>query len=241
MTQAMKVNALAQWFGANRVLAEQVGRELGRLAWCGVPFMGGACELPFIDCRSGMANDLHAHVINLARCVADSERFAELQERVDGLMFHPVELAQAQRRCLDREAASVGGLFGEARPATPGDEADVAWAADYMVCSWFGRGGLSGTEGEFRQKVSARYSPDGGSSIKRWRSAVESLPAWHAALKGWEFEQIDAFAFIEKVYDRPDCGLYAVYRCALAGGRGQVQESICGADAASARRAAGRV
>lgn len=203
----MRVNALAQWFGSNRALAERVGVELGRLSWCGVPFMGGACELPFIDCRQGVANDMHAHVVNLARVVADPALKGRLASRVEGLLFHPAELALAQSRCIDRDADANGGLFVDVRPARP-DVASVEWAADYLVCSWFGRGGLSGTRGEFRQKVSARYSPEGGGSGRRWRSAVESLDAWHAALKGWEFEQEDGLVFLDKVHDRPGVGLY---------------------------------
>lgn len=44
----MTITALAQWFGGNRLLAQSVGRALGRLRWCGVPFAGGCPELPHI-------------------------------------------------------------------------------------------------------------------------------------------------------------------------------------------------
>ncbi|MGH7130999.1 MAG: hypothetical protein ACREJO_03535 [Phycisphaerales bacterium] len=221
MTQApeMKISALAPWFGGNRSGAGEVGKLLGRLAWCGVVFAGGCAELPEIDARAGVANDLHCHLINLARVVKDDRLVVEMLELVDGMLFHPVEYAEAQTRCVARvkgaEVAALpggaGGLFGgEDEPAPAAMMMpDVQWAADYFACCWMGRGGSAGRDTEFQQGQALRWTPSGGGSAKRWRSAVESLRAWCHALKLWEFTRLDAFEFLAQCRDMAGVGIYA--------------------------------
>lgn len=193
----MRINALAQWFGGNRMLAESVGRALGRLRWCGVPFAGGCPELPHIRTAAGVANDLHRHVINLARVIRDEALVEQLARWLDGLLFHPDELADAQRRCREREQ------LGQIR-----DAPDVAWAADYFAACWMGRGGQAGKRGEFDQTLSLRWTSTGGDSAVRFRSAIDSLRDWHRALRNWSFTCTGAFEFIDKVQDADGHGLY---------------------------------
>ncbi len=193
----MRINALAQWFGGNRMLAESVGRALGRLRWCGVPFAGGCPQLPQILTTAGVANDLHRHVINLARVVRDDGLVEQLVRRLDSVLFHPDELAEAQRRCHERE-----------EHGRVSDTPDVAWAADYYAACWMGRGGHAGKRGEFNQTLSLRWTSSGGDSAVRFRSAIRSLRDWHNALRTWSFTCIDAFDFINKVRDADGHGLY---------------------------------
>ncbi len=193
----MRINALAQWFGGNRMLAQSVGRALGRLRWCGVPFAGGCPELPHICTAAGVANDLHRHVINLARVVRDDVLIEQLVLRLETLLFHPDELADAQRRCCDRE--QLGSLR---------DAPDVAWAADYFAACWMGRGGEAGKRGEFDQSLSLRWTSSGGDSAVRFRSAIESLRDWHRALRNWSFTCLDVFEFLANVRDAEGHGLY---------------------------------
>ncbi len=193
----MRINTLAQWYGGNRLLADSVGTALGRLRWCGVPFAGGCAELPHIQTVAGVANDLHRHVINLARVVRDDTLVEQLVGRLDGLLFHPDELRAAQRRCREREAVT-------AFPNSP----DISWAADYFTACWMGRGGQAGTECEFDQALSLRWTSSGGDSAVRFRSAVDSLRTWHEALRRWSFTCIDAFEFIDKAHDAEGHGLY---------------------------------
>lgn len=203
---APSITAIAPWFGGNRVLARRVGQELGKLAWCGVPFMGGAPELPHIVTRGGVANDLHRHIVNLARVIADDgarSRFLPLVERV---LFHPDEHVSARLRCVQREAPEYG-LFGVSPPRVLG-EPDAAWAADYFIACWMGRGGMAGQSGEFHQSLALRWTSSGGDSARRFRSAVESLDAWALALRGWSFTCMDAFTFLDSVKDHEGHGLY---------------------------------
>lgn len=193
----MRINALAQWYGGNRILAASVGTALGRLRWCGVPFAGGCAEIPHINTTSGVANDLHRHIINLARVVRDSVLVERLVELLDQLLFHPDELRAAQRRCRERD-------WGCTIPDAP----DVEWAADYFAACWMGRGGQAGTDREFDQSLSLRWTSSGGDSAVRFRSAVDSLRTWHDALRRWSFSSIDAFEFIANVRDADGHGLY---------------------------------
>ncbi len=199
-----KINALAQWFGSNRAHAPAVGKLLGKLKWCGVPFCGGCPELPYIDCRTGVAVDQHRHLINLARVIADEEKKVELVRALEKKLFHTDELFQAQTRCREREATGEGQ-----RLLTRGDfDCDVEWATDYFLCNWLARGGHAGRKWEFGQGLAIRFSTTGGDSAKRFRSAIESLDHWHNVLKSWTFACDDAFNVLRRVKDEPGHGLY---------------------------------
>lgn len=111
----MTTSALAGWFGSNRMLAETVGRKIGKCAHIVVPFAGGCCEVPYFDARTISINDVHRHTVNLARVVANPVQCQQLQNRVDALLFHPDELASAQILCKEvesRESREAVGLFG---------------------------------------------------------------------------------------------------------------------------------
>lgn len=204
----MSTTALAPWFGSNRDNAEAVGVELGPLAWVGVPFTGGGCELRHIKTRAGVANDLHRHMVNLGRVINTAELKRTLAEKLAGTLFHPDELADAQRRCLQREAAPGGEWFGLSEDASPTNQPDVAWAYDYFICCWMGRSAMAGTAKEFDGKLSTRWTSSGGDSAVRFRSATDSLEGWHQALLPWSFSCIDAFKFIPRVNDAPTHGIY---------------------------------
>lgn len=214
MAEAMKIKAVAGWYGGNRTLAARVGDELGQLDWCGVPFCGGCPELPLIRCRGGVASDLHRHVVNLCRVIADDATAAQLVDLVRSRLFHPDELCDAQRRC-----EAIEESLDEVEPDSPlwvrrldrldGIYADkVRWAADYFVCCWMGRGGMAGKFGEFRQSLALRFTSSGGDSAKRYHSAIDSLRAWSAALRRWSFAIDDAFRVLSRVVDRRGHGVY---------------------------------
>lgn len=203
MTAPRTINAIAPWFGANRERAELVGKLLGKLAWCGVPFMGGGAELPWIDTSEGVAGDLHRHVINLARVIREPDLRAELAARLDKTLFHEEEFRDAQRRCADRDGDGViGGLFVATRETgktVADDRPSVDWAFDYFVCCWMGPGAKAGKPHHFTSYFPVRMSASGGSSAKRFRSAVESLDGWCEALRPWSFVCRDAGDLLDRV------------------------------------------
>jgi DNA adenine methylase len=234
---AMYIHTLAPWFGGNRTFAGKIGQRLGQLRFCVVPFAGGMAELPAIDTKDGLAVDQHRHIINLARVVRDKALLRQLVRRLEVQIFHTDELKAAQARCVDRNIAREGALFGalqhardvvlvdldvhegslfgatpqrpDDRPGDAGDAPDVGWAADYFVAAWMGRGGACGRPGELAQSLAVRYSATGGSSPLRWRSAVRSLPAWQEVLERWAFVAGDAFETLARL--EPAKGPYGIY------------------------------
>ncbi len=205
----MKTTALAGWFGSNRTLAPLVGKHLAGMKWIGVPFCGGCCELAYLKPRSGVAADVHRHILNLARVVREPQLKDALAARLDSTLFHPDELAAAQRRCgiWEQNTEAASGLFssGKAHDGTP----SVNWAYDYFICCWMGRGGNAGTDSEFTQGMSVRWNANGGDSCTRFRSAADSLDAWTAALKPWNFVTQDCFEFLDNASKDDDGhGLY---------------------------------
>lgn len=192
----MKTTTMAQWYGSNRMLAPRVGQELAGCEWVGVPFCGGCCELPYIQCRSGIASDLHRHIINLARVVREPELLAQLVARLEATPFHQEQLHESQMACLDCD------VYDSSFPP------DVIWAFHYFVAVWMARGGAAGTEKEFDQGLSTRWNAGGGDSCKRFRSATESLAEWQQVCSRWTFLVLDVFEFLRKCKDQDRHGLY---------------------------------
>lgn len=195
MKHTRKINALAAWFGANRQRAEMVGKLLGRCAWVGVPFMGGGSELPHIDCREGVAGDLHHHIINLARVIADPDTKNLLAARLAHTLFHEAEFRDAQARLRERDGVFFGVGGGKKASESP----RVEWAFDYFVCCWMGPGAKAGKADHFSTYFPVRWSATGGGSAKRFRSAVESLDGWCEALKRWQFVCQDSREMLDRI------------------------------------------
>lgn len=193
MTTAPAITGLASWFGSNRTLAPQVGELLRGCRWVGVPFAGSMTELIYIDAPTLVVSDLHRHVINLARVAGTPELNAELRRLLRNTPFHPDMLADSQSVCrqpLQKDAVSVAAAF------------------HYFVCSWMGRSGNCGTDKEFTGMLPVRWTATGGDSCTRFRSAVDSLKAWHGVLRRANFVVQDVFEFLKNVKDRPGHGLY---------------------------------
>lgn len=56
--------------------------------------------------------------------------------------------------------------------------------------------------------MAVRWTPNGGSPTKRWRSAIESIPPWHERLRNVTILQRDAFSIIGSIPDREDTVIY---------------------------------
>jgi DNA adenine methylase len=208
----MTTTTLASWFGSDRMIAKAIGQELAGCAWVGVPFAGGMSALAHIDARSLLVNDLHRHIINLARVAGHSALGPKLYRQLRRMPFHPVALKAAQSRCLEREATGITDLYS--LPAVPPTQPmlpafpDLEWALDYFIVAWMGRNGTAGTPGEFRAGLSLRWDAGGGDSNTRYRSAAASLVAWRRVLRRCNFTADDAFDFLDTVKDRAGHGLY---------------------------------
>lgn len=177
--------------------AEKVGAALRGCNWVGIPFGGSLAEVPSLEALTILVNDLHAHIINLARVAADPVAGPKLYRRLRRPAFHPHTLAGAQRACLTYP--DVENLDAEAA---------LDFAEKYFLAVWMGRSGKAGTKAEFSGNLPIRWSASGGDSNTRFRSAAESLRDWCRALRHCNFYCLDWRAFLCKCLDKPKHGIY---------------------------------
>jgi hypothetical protein len=213
MVGDLTTTTLVPYFGSNRMLAEHVGVELRGCSWVGVIFAGGMSELAHIPARSLVVNDLHRHVINLARVAQHPELGPKLYRLLRREAFHPDTLKEAQARCLAIDSiqpkpGAASSLFGEVA-ADVSDAPSLGWARNYFVSQWMGRSGKAGTDGEFKGKLPVRWNANGGDSAVRYQSAVASLVAWRRILRRCNFTTLDCFEFLDTCKDEDGHGIYA--------------------------------
>lgn len=193
----MKVKALVPVLGSNRMLASHVGEALNGCVWVGIPFVGGFSEVPYITARTIVANDLHRHIINLARIAADSLYGPMLYRRLRRIAFHPDSLAKAQLYCRAIESGM-------------GTPIPLEWAENYFVSAWMNRSGKAGTKDEFSGRLALRFNANGGDSAKRYANAARGLMEWRHIIGNGRctFSTIDAFEFNDRCEDNEECALY---------------------------------
>ncbi len=197
MTTTPKITALAPWFGSARTNAKIIGEEIGKQALVSIPFCGGCSEVVHIDARQILLNDLHRHIITLAMTITDAEEFDGMLKVLDDVLVHPDCLAGA-RRTLE---------MVECYKEPP--EPDRFWAAAYFTNVWLSRSN-AGTDSELRQPLASRRTTSGGSSVRRWRSAVEGIGAWREVLRDrCEFTCQEWVVFMVKTRDQPGHAVYA--------------------------------
>lgn len=185
-----EIAALAPWYGSNRINAERVGELLRDCEWCGIPFAGGMCEIPFIRARTIVANDLHENIINLAVAVTICGH--DLKSTLRRQLFHPSTLKSAQEKILE----------------TPDKTNRFDLACAYFIVAWMTRSGTAGTNGEATGKLALRWNAGGGDSAKRYHSAIDSLEDWCKELQRCTFSCLDAFDFLDKCKDQHRHGIY---------------------------------
>jgi DNA adenine methylase len=216
---AMKIVALAPWFGGNRQNAERVGREFAGVAHITIPFMGGGSEIAAMPPKAQLyVCDKHDDIIRLARVVANDGLRARLVAILDARLFHPRELEEAQARL---RAARVRGLEGGLFADDGSGEGcgDVERAADYFTAAWMGRNGTAGSRSEADSGLALRSCGHGGDPTTRYRSACESLEAWGAQFRRCSFARESCWETLPRVRNRalalikqnkpPKLGVYA--------------------------------
>ncbi len=195
----MKIASIVPYFGGKRTLAPAIVRELGEHRAYFEPFCGSLAVLlakPIASIET--VNDLHGDVINLAMVLA-SDRWREMYEAVDRIL-----LCEEVTRAFQQEC--------EADFSPPEQPSDVVKhhctrAAHYMAISWIARNGVAGTE-RVHYQIAVRWTQGGGSPGIRWRSAVDSVPAWHDRLKGVVIMRRDAFEILAKLGDERGTAIY---------------------------------
>jgi len=192
----MKIGAMAPWYGSKRTLAPKIVEQLGahRVYW--EPFCG-SCAVLFSKerCTYETVNDLHQDLVNLALVLQDEATALDLYGRVSRCVFHEELLPVAKRYLIGRSAV----------PGRP----DVEWAYWYLVFSWMGLNGISGTPLQSTGTFAVRYSGNGGNGATRWASVCDSIPDWHQRLIGVQILSRDAFEVLPRIDDAEGTALYA--------------------------------
>lgn len=196
----MKIGALAPWFGSKRTLAPEIVRELGPHCSYWEPCCGSlAVLLAKKPCGMEVVNDLHRDLVNLARVIASDHAVAFYEMASRRLMCTDL-FTEAKEECYQIECEPA-----ESVAAVAGDH--VRRALAFLVMSWQGRNGSSGTVAS-NVTVARRFTHNGGSGGMRWRSAVESIPAWHERLRAVQILNMDAFEMLERVGDQEGSAIY---------------------------------
>lgn len=191
--KSRKSERLVQWFGSATDVASEVGKLLAGCRMVYIPFCGGCSEIPWIDAKQILCNDLHRHLVNLCTVVANDELREKLKRDADALPYHPDVLANAQKIALRCLCVSMPDYYA---------------ALSYFVAVWMGRGGKAGTSSEFNGGLPIRWNANGGGSNRRYRTAIEALDSWGATFRRCEFTCMDAFDFLAKCHDEPMHGVY---------------------------------
>lgn len=191
----MKIGAMAPWYGSKRTLAPRIIEQLGehRVYW--EPFCG-SCSVLFSKprCTYETVNDLHQDLINLALVLQNEATALDLYGRVSRCVFHENLLSIAKKILTGRELTT----------GAP----DVERAYWYLVFSWMGLNGISGTPLHHSGTFAVRYSGNGGNGATRWESVCASIPDWHQRLLGVQLLSRDAFELIPRIDDAVGTALY---------------------------------
>jgi DNA adenine methylase len=192
----MKVRAIAPWFGGKRTMAPAIVVELGKHGQYFEPFCGSMAVLfakPAVSQES--VADLHGDVTNLAWILQDLELAEQLYDRAMRTLF-----AEAMIKQLWQDLAE------SVCPSRP----DPERAYKFFVFSWAMRNGVAGTSrvrGNGFQ-IALRFTPRGGSPAIRFKSAVESIPAWHDRLRNVVVLCRDSFQLLPRFEDSKALAMY---------------------------------
>ena len=189
----MKIKALAPWFGSKRNLAPLIVDLIGKHRVYWEPFCGSmSVLLAKSPCEMETVNDLHGDLINLAKVIQDKDRAFQLYDKLSRTLYSEELFREAKERWI-ASGVLVGPDFGR--------------AYDYFVVSWMGINGFAGTK-RYNYQFALRWCVGGGQGAKRWKSVVDSMPAWHKRLRDVVIIQRDAFDILGNIKDDEDVVIY---------------------------------
>ena len=192
----MKIRSIAPWFGGKRTMGARIVQELGQHTQYVEPFCGSmAVLLAKPEATQETANDLHGDATNLAWILQNQQAAERLYDRACRTLFSEQMIRQYWRE-----------LGNTPCPETPDEER----AYRYFVFSWAMRNGVAGTSrvrGNGFQ-IALRFTPGGGSPTTRFRSATESIPAWHDRLRNVVILRRDAFQLLPRFQDSSKLAIY---------------------------------
>ena len=192
----MAITTLAPWFGGKRTLTSDIVNLMRphRCYW--EPMCGGVSViLGKTPCAMETLNDLHGDLVNMARVIQHDRLGPMFYRRLRRTMMSETLHAEAAERWKDRGNTPAG------------DAPDMERAYDYFLCSWLGRNGVAGTQ-SYNQGFCVRYTANGGHAAKRFKSAIESIPAWRERLRNVTILNRDVFTLLDRIDDEPRTVIY---------------------------------
>lgn len=190
----MRIKAIAPWFGGKRSIASMIVELIGDHKEYWEPFCGSMAVLfakPI--CTMETVNDRHGDLINLARVIQDKQLGEKLYDKLMRTLCAERFFREAKERWIS----------GETKPG----KVDIDRAYDYFVASWMGLNGVSGTD-RSNYQFAVRWCGSGGHGAKRWKSVVDSMPAWHQRLRNVLIIERDAFKVIPNIKDTDSTVIY---------------------------------
>jgi DNA adenine methylase len=184
-------NALLPYYGCKRQSALRIGAFLGKHTAYWDVFCA-SCSVLFAKepSRIEVVNDLHGGVVNLARVVAN--------DNLAPLLFDKLS-----------RTAFCEPLYHEMRSRLEEGISDpLEWAYSYLVVSWQGQNGFTGTQKENRTSFCKRFGTGGGDPATRFRNMVAHLPSWWERLRGVTILQSNAFDLLKRIADEPGTVIY---------------------------------
>jgi DNA adenine methylase len=197
----MLIRAVAPWYGSKRTLAPRIVSELGPHKFYVEPFCGSLAVLlakPPVAMET--ANDLHGDLINLARVLANETAAEALYKAASRLLMHEQLHGEFKAECVSGPETVAPSVREVAM-------VHVDRALAYLCMSWMGRNGSAGTR-PGNITTARRFTSNGGSGGLRWRSAVDSIPAWHERLRAVSISRMDAFELLERLGDQAGTAVY---------------------------------
>ena len=194
--QKAKVKAIAPWFGGKRTMATAIVEELGpHRSYFELGCGSMAVLMAKQPSPQETAVDLHGHLINLGQ-VIQADRLA------------PVLYDKLQRTLCSEKIFEDSRAWYQANPEIDERQMpDVLAAYHYFIVSWMGRNGVAGMERKDWQ-MAVRWTPGGGSSGVRFRSATESLPWWHRRLRQALILRRDMYDVLPRIEDDASTAIY---------------------------------
>lgn len=191
----MKITALAPWYGCKRSMAAKIIVECGSHSAYVEPFCGSmAVLLAKPPASMETVNDLHGELVNLARVIADRKLGAALYRHLRRVPLSEAAFDAAKAR-LSPGSIDLGGPC-------------LARAGDYFVQCWMGMNGVAGVRSS-SLNFARRFTKNGGAPAKRWRGAVETIPAFRRRLRDVCILSMDGIGMVERIEDAEGSVIYA--------------------------------
>ena len=193
MQTTPKITAIAPWFGGKRTMAPIIAEEIGKAKSYYSIGCGSMADF-FAKETSPMetAVDLHEYLTTLASVLAREETAVMLYDKLIRTL-----------PCEDMYRTSKDYLKGH--PAYSDNAVTISY--HYFLASWLERNGVAGTKRDDYQ-MAVRWTSGGGHGATRFRSAVESIPAWHNRLRSVLILNRDMFDVIPRIADQEGTAIY---------------------------------